>query len=75
MIGYNVTSLPLELTFYAVAGGAIFYVIGEITGAMRRVGHRELGLHGEVRGLPAEPGMVPLASVTGTGTPADPHAH
>jgi ZIP family zinc transporter len=44
MIGYNVTSLPLELTFYAVAGGAIFYVIGEITGAMRRVGHRELGL-------------------------------
>jgi ZIP family zinc transporter len=44
MIGYNVTSLPLELVFYAVAGGAIFYVIGEITGAMRRVGHRELGL-------------------------------
>ena len=35
----------------------------------------ELGLHGEVRGLPAEPGMVPLASVTGTGSPADPHAH
>lgn len=35
----------------------------------------ELGLHGEVRGTPAEPGMVPLASVTGTGTPADPHAH
>jgi ZIP family zinc transporter len=44
MIGYNVTSLPLELAFYAVAGGAIFYVIGEITGAMRRAGHRELGL-------------------------------
>jgi len=44
MIGYNVTSLPLELAFYAVAGGAIFYVIGEITAAMRRVGHRELGL-------------------------------
>ena len=35
----------------------------------------ELGLHGEVRGMPAEPGMVPLASVTGTGSPADPHAH
>ena len=34
----------------------------------------ELGLHGEVRGLPAEPGMMPLASVTGTGSP-DPHAH
>jgi ZIP family zinc transporter len=44
MIGYNVSSLPLELAFYAVAGGAIFYVIGEITGAMRRAGHRELGL-------------------------------
>jgi len=44
IIGYNVTSLPLELAFYAVAGGAIFYVIAEITGAMRRVGHRELGL-------------------------------
>jgi len=44
MIGYNVSSLPLELAFYAVAGGAIFYVIGEISGAMRRVGHRELGL-------------------------------
>jgi ZIP family zinc transporter len=44
MIGYKVTSLPLELAFYAVAGGAIFYVIGEISGAMRRVGHRELGL-------------------------------
>jgi ZIP family zinc transporter len=44
MIGYNVTSVPLQLAFYAVAGGAIFYVIGEITSAMRRVGHRELGL-------------------------------
>ncbi|MEA2218445.1 MAG: zinc transporter, family [Solirubrobacteraceae bacterium] len=44
MIGYKVSSVPLELAFYAVAGGAIFYVIAEITGAMRRVGHRELGL-------------------------------
>jgi zinc transporter, ZIP family len=44
MIGYNVTSEPLELAFYAVAGGAIFYVIAEITSAMRRLGHRELGL-------------------------------
>lgn len=31
----------------------------------------ELGLDGEVRGHAAEPGMRPLASVTGTG---DPHA-
>ena len=44
MIGYNVTSEPLELAFYAVAGGAIFYVIAEITNGMRRLGHRELGL-------------------------------
>jgi ZIP family zinc transporter len=44
MIGYSVTSDPLELVFYAVAGGAIFYVIGEIWHGMRRYGHRELGL-------------------------------
>ncbi|MEA2129512.1 MAG: zinc transporter, family [Solirubrobacteraceae bacterium] len=44
MIGYNVTSEPLELAFYAVAGGAIFYVIAEITSGMRRLGYRELGL-------------------------------
>jgi ZIP family zinc transporter len=44
MLGYNVTSEPLELAFYALAGGAILYVIGEVWQAMRRVGHRELGL-------------------------------
>ena len=44
MLGYNVTSEPLELTFYAVSGGAILYVIGEVWNAMRRYGHRELGL-------------------------------
>lgn len=44
MVGYNVTSQPLELLFYAVAGGAILYVIGEIWHGMRRHGHRELGL-------------------------------
>ncbi len=44
MVGYNVTSEPLELAFYAVAGGAILYVIGEIWHGMRRYGHRELGL-------------------------------
>jgi ZIP family zinc transporter len=44
MVGYAVTSLPLELTFYALAGGAILYVIGEVWQAMRRYGHRELGL-------------------------------
>jgi ZIP family zinc transporter len=44
MVGYSVTSEPLELTFYALAGGAILYVIGEIWHGMRRFGHRELGL-------------------------------
>jgi ZIP family zinc transporter len=44
LVGYSVTSHPLELTFYAAAGGAIIYVIGEIWNGMRRYGHRELGL-------------------------------
>jgi ZIP family zinc transporter len=44
MLGYSVTSHPLELTFYALAGGAILYVIGEVWQGMRRFGHRELGL-------------------------------
>jgi ZIP family zinc transporter len=44
MVGYHVTSEPLELVFYALAGGAILYVIGEIWHGMRRHGYRELGL-------------------------------
>ena len=44
IVGYGVTSAPLELAFYAVAGGAILYVIGEVWNGMRRYGHRELGL-------------------------------
>jgi ZIP family zinc transporter len=44
IVGYNVTSEPLELLFYSVSAGAILYVIGEVWGAMRKVGHRELGL-------------------------------
>jgi ZIP family zinc transporter len=44
VVGYNVTSEPLELCFYALAGGAILYVIGEVWQGMRRYGHRELGL-------------------------------
>jgi ZIP family zinc transporter len=45
VVGYNVTSQPLELAFYALAGGAILYVIGEVWQGMRRYGHRELGLY------------------------------
>jgi ZIP family zinc transporter len=44
MVGYSVTSEPLELLFYGLAGGAILYVIGEVWNGMRRYGHRELGL-------------------------------
>ncbi len=44
LVGYAVTSHPLELVFYAAAGGAILYVIGEVWNGMRRYGHREVGL-------------------------------
>ena len=44
IVGYNVSSEPLELLFYSGSAGAILYVIGEVWYAMRRIGHRELGL-------------------------------
>jgi len=44
LVGYQVTSDPLELLFYALAGGAVLYVIGEIWNGMRRYGHRTLGM-------------------------------
>jgi len=44
IVGYAVTSNPLELAFYAVAGGAILYVTAEVWNAMRRYGFREFGL-------------------------------
>ena len=45
LVGYQVHSNPLELCFYALAGGAILYVIGEIWTGVRRFGHRSLGLY------------------------------
>jgi ZIP family zinc transporter len=45
MVGYNVTSAGLELAFYALAGGALLYVIGEIWNGVRKLGHRELGMY------------------------------
>jgi ZIP family zinc transporter len=45
IVGYQVHSEPLELLFYALAGGAILYVIGEIWSGMRRYGHHTLGLY------------------------------
>jgi ZIP family zinc transporter len=44
IVGYQVNSDPLELVFYALAGGAILYVMGEIWMGMRRYGHHQLGL-------------------------------
>jgi ZIP family zinc transporter len=45
MIGYQVSADALELAFFAMAGGAILYVIGEIWAGVRRQGHVELGLY------------------------------
>jgi zinc transporter, ZIP family len=45
LVGFQVRSDALELLFYALAAGAVFYVIGEIWTGMRRYGHRTLGLH------------------------------
>jgi ZIP family zinc transporter len=44
MVGYQVHSDPLELCFYALAGGAILYVIGEIWTSVRRYGYHTFGL-------------------------------
>ncbi|MGI9184017.1 MAG: ZIP family metal transporter [Solirubrobacteraceae bacterium] len=44
IVGYEVTSHALELAFYAMAGGAILFVIGEVWNGMRRFGYRELEL-------------------------------
>jgi ZIP family zinc transporter len=45
IVGFQVKSSPLELLFYALAGGAVLYVIGEIWAGMRRYGHHTLGLY------------------------------
>jgi ZIP family zinc transporter len=45
MVGYQVTSDALQLCFFALAGGAILYVLGEIWSGVRRQGHTELGLY------------------------------
>jgi ZIP family zinc transporter len=45
LVGFQVSSSELQLLFYALAGGAILYVVGEIWTGMRRHGHRTLGLY------------------------------
>jgi ZIP family zinc transporter len=44
LVGYQVSSRPLELLFYALAAGALAYVIGEIWVGMRRFGFRQAAL-------------------------------
>src|SRR4051794_8079435 len=44
LVGYQVTSEPLELAFYAVAGGAILYVVGEGWDGGGRVGDKGAGV-------------------------------
>src|SRR3954447_4002005 len=51
--GYHVTSDGLELAFYALAGGALLYVVGEIWAGVRKLGHRELGMYMLFAGLSA----------------------
>jgi ZIP family zinc transporter len=45
IVGYLLHSEALQLLFYALAGGAVLCVIGEIWTGMRRYGHRVLGLY------------------------------
>jgi hypothetical protein len=45
MVGCQISSDALELLFFALAGGVILYVIGEIWAGVRRQGHAELGLY------------------------------
>jgi zinc transporter, ZIP family len=45
IVGYQLHSQALELTFYALAGGAVLYVIGEIWAGMRRYGHHTFALY------------------------------
>ena len=45
MVGFQISSDALELLFFALAGGVILYVIGEIWAGVRRQGHAELGLY------------------------------
>jgi ZIP family zinc transporter len=45
IVGFQVDSEALQLGFYALAAGAIIFVVGEIWTGVRRLGHRELGLY------------------------------
>jgi zinc transporter, ZIP family len=65
VVGYQVHSNPLELLFYALAGGAILYVIGEIWMGMRRYGHLTFGLYLAAAGFLAGVGTDLVVSYGG----------
>jgi ZIP family zinc transporter len=51
LVGYRVTSEPLELAFYALAAGAILYVVGQIWGSASRRFSTQFVLTGLVVGF------------------------
>lgn len=51
MVGYDVSSKPLEIAFYALAAGGILYVVGQIWGSVQRRLNPTLVLGGIVLGL------------------------
>ena len=51
MVGYRISSEPLELAFLTLAAGAILFVVGELwTGAVKRA-PRNLVLYGIMAGF------------------------
>ncbi len=51
LVGYRVTSEPLELAFYALAAGGILYVVGQIWGSAQRTLAPTIVLAGLVLGF------------------------
>jgi len=51
VVGYRFTSPILSVAFLTLAAGAIMWVIGEMTHAGRRIGHKELAAVGVLAGF------------------------
>jgi ZIP family zinc transporter len=51
LVGYHVTSEPLELAFYALAAGGVLYVVGQIWGSAQRTLAPTIVLAGLVLGF------------------------
>lgn len=46
MVGYRVNSTPMQIAFYALAAGAIIYVVGELWNVAARKAPKNLVLAG-----------------------------